>query len=61
MKAELVNPFISTEEDVEVDDQTAAAIRRGIADADAGRVVTLEEARKRMGQWLLKSSLPTER
>lgn len=61
MKSERIDPFISTEEDVEVDDETATAIRRGIEDADAGRVVTLEEAREHMGQWLLKSSSPTQR
>jgi predicted transcriptional regulator len=55
---ERFDPFVSTEEEVEVDVETAAAIQRGIEDADAGRVVTLEQARERMQQWLSKSSSP---
>jgi predicted transcriptional regulator len=43
-KLEPTDLFISTEE-VEVDGETADAIQRGIEDADAGRVVTIEEAR----------------
>ena len=50
-----IDPFVSTEDDVEVDTETAAAIQLGIEDADAGRIVTLEEARERMQQWLSKS------
>jgi predicted transcriptional regulator len=57
---ERIDPFVSTEE-VEVDEETAAAIQRGIEDADAGRVITLEEARERMQQWLSKSSSPSQR
>jgi predicted transcriptional regulator len=56
-----IDPFISTEDEIEVDAETAAAIRRGIEDADAGRVVTLEEARERMEQWLSRSSSPRRR
>jgi len=51
---ERFDPFVSTEEEVEVDLATLTAIRQGIEDADAGRVVTLEEARERMQQWLSK-------
>jgi predicted transcriptional regulator len=57
-RLEPVDFFVSTEE-VEIDDETTGAIQRGIEDADAGRVVTIEEARKRMEQWLSKSSSPT--
>ena len=42
----------------EEDDETLASIDRGIRDADEGRVVTMEEARRRMAQWATKSSLP---
>jgi predicted transcriptional regulator len=38
-------------EEVKVDANTVAAIDRGIADADAGRVVPLEEVRKLVPQW----------
>ena len=61
MKPEQIDPFVSTEKEIEIDGETAAAIRRGIEDADTGCVVTLEETRERMGQWLLKSSSPTHR
>ena len=40
--------------EVEVDAETLAAIDRGIADADAGRVVPLEEVRKLVPQWISK-------
>jgi predicted transcriptional regulator len=51
---ERIDPFVSTEEEIEVDAETAAAIQRGIEDADAGRVITLEGVRTRMRQWLSK-------
>jgi predicted transcriptional regulator len=47
---ERIDPFISTEEAVEVDAETNDAIQRGIEDAAAGRVVSLEEVRERMEQ-----------
>jgi predicted transcriptional regulator len=56
---ERIDPFVSTEEEVVVDAETAAAIQRGIEDADAGRVISVEDARERMHQWLSKSSSPT--
>ena len=43
-----VDQFTSTEEEVEVDEDTLAAIDRGIKAADEGRVVPLEEVRRRM-------------
>jgi predicted transcriptional regulator len=48
--------FTSTEEDVEVDEETLAAIDREIKAADQGRVVPLEEVRRRMQEWHTKSS-----
>jgi predicted transcriptional regulator len=50
--------FASTEEEVEVDEETLAAIDRGIKAADDGRVVHLEEVRRRMQEWHTKSSSP---
>jgi predicted transcriptional regulator len=51
--------FVSTEEPVEVDAETAAAIERGIKAADEGRLVSHEEVRKRFSQWISKFSTPT--
>ena len=42
----------------EEDEATLAAIDRGVKAADEGRVVPLDEARKRMDRWLTGSSLP---
>lgn len=42
----------------EEDEATLAAIDRGIEAAKEGRVVPAEEVRKRMEQWLSKSSTP---
>ena len=43
------------------DEATLAAIDRGIRAADEGRVMPLEEVRKRMQEWLTKSSSPKTR
>jgi predicted transcriptional regulator len=46
--------FVSTEEEIEVDEKTLAAIDRGINDADEGRTVPLEEVRKMIPEWISK-------
>ncbi len=43
------------------DQETLAAIDRGIKSADEGRVVPMEEVRQRVSQWLTKSSSPKTR
>ena len=48
-------------EEVSVDANTLAAIDRGIADADAGRAVPLEEVRKLIPQWISKFESPKPR
>ena len=48
--------FESTEEPFKVDAETAAAIERGIKDADEGRVVSSEEVPKLLAQWISKFS-----
>ncbi len=45
----------------EADEETLAAIDRGIKDADEGRLFTTEEARERLSRWIIKSSTPTPR
>jgi predicted transcriptional regulator len=39
---------------VEVDEETLAAIDRGIKDADEGRTVSIDEVRKMIPQWISK-------
>lgn len=53
-----IDQLVSTEQEVEVDAETAAAIERGIRAADQGRVVPSEEVRKLVPQWLSKFSTP---
>ena len=48
-------------EPVEVDAETLAAIDRGIADVEAGRTVTLDEARQKITEWTSKFSSPSPR
>jgi predicted transcriptional regulator len=55
---DLNQPVPMTDEE---DEETLAAIDRGIADADAGRLVPIEEVRKRLERWLTKSSSLTTR
>jgi len=56
-----IDPFVSTEEEVEVDAETAAAIERGIRAADEGKVVSNDEVRKLIAQWISKFSTPSRR
>ena len=42
---------------VEVDAETLAAIDRGIKDADEGRTVAIDEARKMIPEWISKFEL----
>ena len=57
-KIDFNDPVPLTEEE---DEETLAAIDRGLKAADEGRVVPLEEVRRRMQEWLTKSSSPTTR
>jgi predicted transcriptional regulator len=54
------DPMVSTEEEVEVDARTAAAIDRGVRAANEGRVVSSEEVRKLIPQWISKFSTPKQ-
>jgi len=58
---EIVDPFVSTEEEIEVDASTAAAIEKGIEAADEGRVVSSEQVRKLIPEWISKFSTPNRR
>ena len=48
-------------DEVEVDAETLAAIDRGIKDADEGRTVSLDEARKMIPKWISKFELQQPR
>ncbi len=43
------------------DEETRAAIDRGIRDADAGRLTPLDEVEKLLPEWISKFSSPTKR
>jgi predicted transcriptional regulator len=49
---DLTKPVPMTEEE---DEETLAAIDRGIQSADEGRLVPIEEVRKRLARWNTKS------
>ena len=53
--------FEAADDNFEEDEATLAAIDAGIRDADAGRVVSLEEVRKLIPQWIAKYSLQKPR
>jgi predicted transcriptional regulator len=51
----------AAEEEVDVDAATAAAIDRGVQAADEGRVVSSEEVRKLIPQWITGFSTLNQR
>ena len=53
------DPMVCTEE-VDVDPETLAAIKRGIRAADEGRVVCSEEVRALIPKWISKFSTPRQ-
>ena len=53
--------FVSNEDPVEVDAETAAALERSIREADEGRLVPSEEARKMVSQWISNFSTRHQR
>ncbi len=55
-----IDPMVCTDE-VEVDNNTVAAIDRGILAADEGRLVSSEEVRKLIPHWISKFSTLDER
>lgn len=56
------DPLVSTEADIEVDEDTAAAIERGIRAADKDELMTSNEARERLlTRWNGKSSTQNPR
>jgi predicted transcriptional regulator len=55
---DLTRPVPMTDEE---DEETLAAIDRGIRDADEGRLIPIEEVRRRLTRWNIRSSSPKPR
>jgi predicted transcriptional regulator len=53
--------FVSNEDPVEVDVETAAALERSIREAEEGRLVPHEEVRKMVSQWISNFSTRPQR
>jgi hypothetical protein len=51
-----IDPFVSTEPEVELDDETRRVLHERIKSADNGELVSAEEARQRIHRWLLKTT-----
>ena len=52
-----IDPFVSTEPEVELDSETRRILHERMMTADRGRLVSAEEAREHIHQWLLNSSI----
>jgi hypothetical protein len=55
------DPTVSTEEEVDVDAETAAAIERDLRAADEASVISSHEVRRLVPQWISKFSTPNQR
>ena len=56
-----LDPFVSTEAEIDVDAKTATAIRLGIRCADENRGLASDKVRKLRPQWISKFSTPIKR
>ena len=55
------DPMVSNAEEAEIDAPTAVAIKLGIRAADQGRVVSSDEVRKLVSQWISEYSTRSQR
>ena len=51
-----IDAFVSTEPEVEVDAETSRILEERIKAADEGRLVSAEDAREQIKQWLSRSA-----
>jgi hypothetical protein len=52
-----IDPFVSTEPEVAIDSETRQLLRDRMKSADRGCLVSAEEARQRIQQWLSNSAI----
>ena len=57
----MVEHFVSSEPEIKVDQDVAAAIDQGIEAADAGRLEPSESVRKLISRWISESSTQSQR
>ena len=55
-KAKNANPFVCDEPEVEIAPASSRILKQRIKTADEGRLVPASQARRRIKQWLSKSS-----
>ena len=55
-KAQILDPFISNEPEIEVDAETSLILDERMKLADEGHLVTAEAARQHIKEWFSKSS-----
>jgi hypothetical protein len=55
-KLETIDAFVCTEPEIEVDAETARTLERRVRTADEGRLVSAEEARRRIKRSLSSSA-----
>jgi predicted transcriptional regulator len=51
-----IDPFVSVEPEVQLDSETLGLLKERMRSADEGRLVSAEEARQRIQQWLSNSA-----
>jgi hypothetical protein len=54
--AKSIDPFVSDEPEVEISPATSRILKQRAKTAEEGRLVSAEQARQRIKQWLSKSS-----
>ena len=56
-----IDPFVSAEPEVEVDAETSRILQERIKTADEGHLVSSEDAREQIQQWLSRFSTTKKR
>ena len=56
-KVKTIDPFVCTEPAVAISPATSRILKQRMKAADEGRLISVEKARRRIEQWLLKRSI----